>query len=95
METNTKPPNRLRKGPYHFFFLRSLSSRLPRNWVALLRNGGMANRGTGDWLGVRLALEDRGINLAGKWIGTFYGVVGGGLKQRGAFDQRDWRTLPR
>jgi porin len=47
----------------------------------------MANRGTGDWLGVRLALEDRGINLAGKWIGTFYGVAAGGLEQRGAFDQ--------
>jgi carbohydrate-selective porin OprB len=52
-------------------------------------------RGKGDWFGVRPFLEDHGINLTGKWIGTFYGVVGGGLKQRGAFDQRGWRTLPR
>ena len=32
-------------------------------------------------------LKTHGSNLTGKWIGTFYGVVGGGLKQRGAFDQ--------
>jgi porin len=44
-------------------------------------------RGTGDWFGARPALEDRGINLTGKWIGTFYGVAAGGLDQRGAFDQ--------
>jgi hypothetical protein len=31
------------------------------------------NRGTGDWLGARPALEDHGINLTGEWIGTFYG----------------------
>jgi len=31
-------------------------------------------RGTGDWFGARPALEDRGINLTGKWIGTFYGA---------------------
>ena len=30
-------------------------------------------RGTGDWFGARPALEDRGINLTRKWIGTFYG----------------------
>jgi hypothetical protein len=35
-------------------------------------------RGTGDWLRARPALEDRGINLTGKWIGTFYGVATGG-----------------
>ncbi len=44
-------------------------------------------RGTGDWLGARPALEDHGISLTGKWIGTFYGVAAGGLEQRGAFDQ--------
>ncbi|MFZ0711641.1 MAG: hypothetical protein WAM53_16505, partial [Terrimicrobiaceae bacterium] len=44
-------------------------------------------RGSGDWLGARPALEDRGINLTGKWVGTFYGVAAGGLDQRGAFDQ--------
>lgn len=43
--------------------------------------------GAGDLLGVRPELEDRGIDLSGKWIGTFYGVVSGGLEQRGAFDQ--------
>jgi len=44
-------------------------------------------RGTGDWFGARPALEDHGINLTGKGIGTFYGVAAGGLDQRGAFDQ--------
>jgi hypothetical protein len=39
-------------------------------------------RGTGDWLAARPALEDRGINLTGKWIGTFYGVAAGCLDQR-------------
>jgi len=39
-------------------------------------------RGTGDWFGARPAIEDRGINLTGKWIGTFYGVAAGGLDQR-------------
>ena len=39
-------------------------------------------RGTGDWLGARPAIEDRGINLTGKWIGTFYGVAAGDLDQR-------------
>jgi carbohydrate-selective porin OprB len=36
---------------------------------------------------VRPALEDHGISLTAKWIGTFYGVAAGGLEQRGAFDQ--------
>lgn len=44
-------------------------------------------RGTGDWMGVRPSLEDRGIDLTGKWLGTFYGVVDGGLSRHGAFDQ--------
>ena len=39
-------------------------------------------RGTGDWFGARPAIEDRGINLTGKWIGTFYGVAAGGSDQR-------------
>ena len=44
-------------------------------------------RGSGDWFGARPVLEDRGINLSGKWIGTFYGVAAGGLEQRTTFDQ--------
>jgi carbohydrate-selective porin OprB len=44
-------------------------------------------RATGDVFGVRPALEDRGIDLSGKWHGTVYGVVAGGLSQHGAFDQ--------
>src|SRR5215217_6955396 len=43
--------------------------------------------GTGEWLGVRPTLEDHGVNLSGKWVGTFYGVVSGGEERRGAFDQ--------
>jgi hypothetical protein len=36
---------------------------------------------------MRPTLEDHGINLTGKWIGTFYGMAAGGLDKRGAFDQ--------
>lgn len=45
---------------------------------------------TGNWFGVRDALEDRGITLGGSWSGTFYGVVDGGLynKGRGFFDEQ-------
>jgi carbohydrate-selective porin OprB len=60
--------------------LRSESDNSPEKWW----NG---KRGTGDWFGARPALEDRGIKLTGKWIGTFYGVAAGGLDQRGTFDQ--------
>lgn len=44
-------------------------------------------RGAGDLFGVRPKLEERGLDFSGKWIGTFYGVVDGGLVRHGAFDQ--------
>lgn len=42
---------------------------------------------SGDWLGARNALEDHGLKLTGMWKGFYYGVVNGGLKQQGAFDE--------
>jgi porin len=42
---------------------------------------------TSDWFGVRNTLEDHGLKLTGMWKGFFYGMVGGGLKQQGAFDE--------
>lgn len=45
------------------------------------------SHGSGEWFGIRPELKDHGIDLSGKWIGTFYGVVAGGRERRGAFDQ--------
>lgn len=42
---------------------------------------------TGNWFGVREELADRGLTVNGKWLGTVYGVVDGGLERRGTFDQ--------
>ena len=42
---------------------------------------------TGDWFGAREVVEDRGLTLGGKWLGSVYGVVGGGLEHRATFDQ--------
>ncbi len=42
---------------------------------------------TGDWLGARETVEDHGLVLSGKWLGTVYGVVGGGLEHRATFDE--------
>ena len=42
---------------------------------------------SGNWMGAREALEDRGVIFTGNWKGTFYGIVDGGLQQRGAFDE--------
>ena len=42
---------------------------------------------TGDWFGGRTVLEDHGVTFGGNWKGTFYGIVDGGLKQQGAFDE--------
>lgn len=42
---------------------------------------------TGDWFGARTTIEDRGLTLGGKWLGTVYGVVGGGIQHRAAFDE--------
>ncbi len=45
---------------------------------------------TGEWLGLRPTLEDHGVKIFGWWQGTFYGITGGGLDQRGAFDEEVW-----
>ena len=42
---------------------------------------------SGDWFGAREAVEDHGLTLSGKWMGTVYGVVGGGLEHRSTFDE--------
>ena len=42
---------------------------------------------TGDWFGLRKDIEDHGLVLSGKWLGTLYGVVGGGLEHRATFDE--------
>lgn len=45
--------------------------------------------GTGDWLGVRTTLEERGIEPFGGWKGVFYGITGGGgSKARGTFAEQ-------
>ena len=41
----------------------------------------------GDWFGTPETLEDHGLTLGGKWLGTVYGVVGGGLERRSTFDE--------
>ncbi|MFV0337535.1 MAG: carbohydrate porin [Chthoniobacterales bacterium] len=51
----------------------------PKDWW----NGKYA---TGEWFGFRPTLEDHGIYINGTWRGTFYGIVDGGLSQRGTFD---------
>lgn len=45
------------------------------------------DRATGDWFGLRESVEDHGLTLSGKWLGTVYGVVGGGLEHRSTFDE--------
>lgn len=42
---------------------------------------------TGDWLGVRGDLSDRGIEFKGKWEGVYCGVVDSQRGARGFFDQ--------
>jgi len=42
---------------------------------------------TGNWLGVRDTLEDRGVRFRANWRGNFLGIVDGGLQQRGGFSQ--------
>jgi carbohydrate-selective porin OprB len=42
---------------------------------------------TGEWFGAREALSDRGIDLRGKWVGVYYGVVDSERGARGFFDQ--------
>lgn len=44
---------------------------------------------SGSWFGLRDTLSDRGINIFGSWVGTFYGLTGGGLDApHGAFDEQ-------
>jgi porin len=43
--------------------------------------------GTGNWLGARDTLEDHGVTFSSDWKGTFYGVVSGGKRQQGSFDE--------
>jgi len=43
---------------------------------------------TGDWLGNRSSLEDRGVTVGGGWKANFFGVVDGGKQQHGAFDEQ-------
>jgi carbohydrate-selective porin OprB len=42
---------------------------------------------TGDWLGVRPAVEDFGLTLGGSWRGIFYGLVASETGSRGVFTQ--------
>lgn len=42
---------------------------------------------SGNWLGARETLEDRGIQFNAKWRGNFLAIVDGGIQQRGGFDQ--------
>ncbi len=43
---------------------------------------------TGDWLGARTTLEDKGIFLNASWKANYFGVVDGGKRQAGAFDEQ-------
>ena len=43
---------------------------------------------TGDWFGARHTLEDHGILFSGGWKANYFGVVNGGLRQAGAFDEQ-------
>lgn len=45
------------------------------------------DKASGEWFGLRPELKDHGIDISGKWIGTFYGVAAGGLQRHGAFDE--------
>lgn len=42
---------------------------------------------TGNWLGVRDTLEDRGVRFRANWRGNYLGIVSGGLQQRAGFSQ--------
>jgi len=45
------------------------------------------NYATGNWLGVRDTLEDRGVVFKVNWRANFLAIVDGGVQQRGGFDQ--------
>lgn len=42
---------------------------------------------TGEWFGARERLEDRGVTIGGKWLGTVYGAVAGGRRTGSSFDE--------
>ena len=42
---------------------------------------------TGNWFGVRDDLAERGIDIRGKWVGIYYGVIESERGSRGFFDQ--------
>ncbi|MFA7343041.1 MAG: carbohydrate porin [Terrimicrobiaceae bacterium] len=42
---------------------------------------------SGEWFGARESIEEHGLTLSGKWLGTVYGVVGGGREHRATFDE--------
>lgn len=44
--------------------------------------------GTGDWLGARETLADRGWTFEGSWAGAYLGVVDGGEGVGGAFEEQ-------
>lgn len=43
---------------------------------------------TSDWFGTRTTLEDKGVILGGSWKANYFGVVDGGNRQAGAFDEQ-------
>lgn len=43
------------------------------------------DRLTGDWLGLRPRLEDRGLTIDASYLAEFSGAAGGGINQRGSF----------
>lgn len=45
---------------------------------------------SGDWLGARTFLSDRGLVFGIEWKANILGIVNGGLQQRGGFDE-EWK----
>ncbi len=44
-------------------------------------------QGTGNWFGARETLGGKGLTITGKWLGSIYGAVDGGLSRGAYFDQ--------
>jgi len=73
-----------------FLFLSALSvtsQMLAQERPKFLEKWWEGSGATGDWFGARASLEEHGLTLSGKWLGTVYGVVDGGLEQRATFDE--------
>ena len=70
---------------------------VPAIWLVGICSAGEPSKGleswwggrgaTGDWFGARVTAEDHDLTLSGKWLGTVYGVVGGGIEHRSTFDE--------